>query len=79
MVSEKQIQVLLKNIMVSPEGSELLDYLKDLSLQNYNSYKTDDSSMDGIHKGYAIAIDSLIRSLELSVEEKKPHVEVTDF
>lgn len=79
MDNDKNIQIMLRNIMVSPEGSEFLDYLKELSLQNYNSYKTDDPSMDAIHKGYAIAIDSLIRSLELSAKEKKPHIEVTDF
>jgi len=60
--------------MISPEGIDFVAYLKELSLDNYRSFKTDTPEMNEIHKGYAMAIDSLIDALETSVGTKTPIV-----
>ena len=70
---------MLRNIKVSPEGSEFIEYLKVLSSDNYAAFKKDDASMNDIHKGYALAIDSLIHILEVSDKEVARHEVVTDF
>ena len=70
---------MLRNIKVSPEGSDFIEYLKVLSLDNYNAFKKDDPSMNDIHKGYALAIDGLIHILESADKEATKHEVVTDF
>ena len=59
---------MFSRIAQSADGIELLEYLKKLSYDNYEAYKKDDASANEIHKGYAIAIDSLIKLLEQSSE-----------
>lgn len=51
---------IISRIANSQDGIEFVDYLKVLSVQNYEAYKKDASENNDIHKGYAIAIDSLI-------------------
>jgi len=78
-VPNSRIEIMLRNIKVSPEGSEFIEYLKELSQENYKAFVKDDSSMNDIHKGYAIAIDSLIHTLEVADTEPTEHIPVTDF
>jgi len=56
------IQALLKRIKTSTDGPDFIDYLNELSRLNYEAYKRDGIEMNDIHKGYAIAIDSLVDS-----------------
>jgi len=62
-MSEIQILSLLKRIMSSGEGAELIEYLQSLSLENYEAFKKSGAARNDIHKGYAIAIDALLESL----------------
>lgn len=48
----------------SGDGIDLLAYLKTLSLENYEAFKKDEANTNDIHKGYAIAIDNLIKLFE---------------
>lgn len=59
---------LFSRLRNTSDGIELLDYLKKLSVDNYEAFKKDESAADEIHKGYAIAIDSLIKLFEVSDE-----------
>ncbi len=72
MQDREQVRGMLNRLMLSEEGPDFLDYLKDLSEDNYKSFKTDTQEMNEIHKGYAIAIDSLIMALETSVKPIEP-------
>ena len=63
---------MLKRVMISQEGIDFVDYLKELSLENYKSFKVGSVEENEIHKGYALAIDSLILSLESSAIPKTP-------
>lgn len=47
------------------DGLDYVAYLKSLSLENYEAFKKDRSEFNDIHKGYALAIDSLIKTFEL--------------
>lgn len=47
------------------DGLDYVEYLKYLSLENYEAFKKDKSEFNDIHKGYALAIDSLIKTFEL--------------
>lgn len=65
---DKNIVKLFSRLRNTADGIELLDYLKKLSSDNYEAFKKDESAADEIHKGYAIAIDSLIKLFEVSDE-----------
>lgn len=52
----------LKN---TADGLDYIAYLKSLSLENYEAFKKDGSQFNDMHKGYALAIDSLIKTFEL--------------
>jgi hypothetical protein len=67
-----QTKGMLQRVMLSQEGIDFVAYLKELSLDNYKSFKADTPEMNEIHKGYALAIDSLIESLESSVKTITP-------
>lgn len=51
---------IISRIASSQDGIEFIGYLKELSEENYLAFKKDSSDNNDIHKGYAIAIDSLI-------------------
>lgn len=57
---EKDILVLLRHIKTSPDGPEFIDYLEELSRQNYQAFKLSSKDASEIHKGYALAVDSLL-------------------
>ncbi len=63
-MSEEQVLLLFKKLEKLPEGVDLLSYLRQLSKDNYNSFKKSDSNMNDIHKGYALCVDSIIRLFE---------------
>lgn len=56
-----EVKELFKRIKKSPEGSEFIEYLLELSNDNYEAWKRDKAEHDGIHKGYALAIDNLLK------------------
>ena len=61
---------LLHRIKQTQDGLDFIDLLKTLSANNYESFKKDNSTSNDIYKGYAIAIDSLIKAFE-SCSEKQ--------
>jgi hypothetical protein len=64
-------QELLKRIKKSPDGQDFIDYLTELSLDNYKAFKNNPSSLNDIHKGYALAIDSLLEAFERCTLDKE--------
>jgi len=50
----------IKRIKETSDGQEFITYLKELSEDNYRAFKHDSSTFNDIHKGYALAIDSLL-------------------
>lgn len=71
-MDKEQTNILLTRIKLTADGIAFIDYLKQLSADNYQAFVRDTSEMNEIHKGYAIAIDSLISAFENS--DKKPTV-----
>ncbi len=74
-----QIQILktISRIKSSPDGMEFMTYLAELSQRNYLSFKAGDANANELHKGYALAIDSLIDVFEtcdltLLLKQKPP-------
>lgn len=59
---------LFSRLRNTADGIELLEYLKKLSSDNYEAFKKDEYAANEIHKGYAIAIDSLVKLFEVSDE-----------
>ena len=46
--------------MIEGDGQQFIDYLKDLSKDNYEAYKIHPAEMNDIHKGYAQCVDFLL-------------------
>ena len=65
-----EIYKLLNRIKQTQDGIDFIEYLKDLSYQNYQSFKKDDSDKNDVYKGYAIAIDDLIKAFENASEKE---------
>jgi len=65
---DKNIVKLFSRLRNTADGIELLEYLKKLSSDNYEAFKKDEYAANEIHKGYAIAIDSLVKLFEVSDE-----------
>ena len=59
-LNEEPIRSVVRHIMQSADGQDLIEYFQELSDDNYESFKRSDSSMNDIHKGYALCIDNLI-------------------
>jgi hypothetical protein len=51
---------MFSRIKLSQDGLDFIEYLKTLSQDNYEAFKRDETAANDIHKGYAIAIDSLL-------------------
>lgn len=47
-------------IKVTSDGADFLNYLKELSKDNYEGFKKASQEMNDVHKGRALALDSLI-------------------
>lgn len=69
---------LLHRIKQTQDGLDFIDLLKTLSLNNYESFKKDNSTSNDIYKGYAIAIDSLIKAFE-SATDKEANKDVLNW
>jgi hypothetical protein len=63
-VSEERILKTLSRIKSTQDGIDLIEYLQTLSKDNYIAFKREGSSMNDVHKGYALAIDSLLETFE---------------
>jgi len=63
---EEQIRLLIRRIkenrMVAGDGQKFMEYLNELSQENYDAWKRHSADHDQFHKGYALCIDSLIES-----------------
>lgn len=64
------INKLLNRIKQTQDGSDFIEHLKSLSYKNYQSFKSDDSKNNDVYKGYAIAIDGLIKAFESASEKE---------
>lgn len=60
---------IIARIKASPEGTDFLNYLKDLSRDNYDGFKRASSEMNDIHKGKALALDALIHQFEFAEQQ----------
>lgn len=72
------IYKLLNRIKQTQDGIDFVEYLKVLSYQNYQSFKKDDSDKNDVYKGYAIAIDDLIKAFE-NASEKQASIKEIDW
>lgn len=57
--------------MVDGDGQALIDYLDTLSKENYEAFKRHGAEHDQFHKGYALAIDSLLESFATCDKRKQ--------
>jgi len=55
---------LISRLNASQDGIDFLEYLKDLSRDNYEAWKKDPAVTNDVHKGYAQAYDNLIMLFE---------------
>lgn len=66
----------ISRIKATQDGIDFVEYLNKLSIDNYNAFKKSSSAVSEVHKGYAIAIDSLIRVFatcdDVLKKEKEP-------
>jgi hypothetical protein len=74
---------LFSRLSASGEGIELKEYLQELSSINYEAFKNDNPQYNEMHKGYGIAIDSLIKLLDSAVDilanqEKNQKLDVSE-
>lgn len=61
--SNEEILALFKRIKKSGDGPEFLEYLEQLSKDNYESFKGErGSEFNEYYKGCAVAIDKLINN-----------------
>ena len=65
-----ELSKLLNRIKQTQDGSDFVEHLKSLSYKNYQSFKSDDSKNNDVYKGYAIAIDELIKGFENASEKE---------
>ena len=65
-----ELNKLLNRIKQTQDGIDFIEYLKELSAQNYDSFKRDDHIRNDVYKGYALAIDSLIKAFESASEKQ---------
>jgi len=69
------IMGLLKRLKHSPEGPEFIEYLEELSKDNYEAFKLDGAEYNDIHKGYAICVDNLLNCFkQCDIDKKIPHI-----
>jgi hypothetical protein len=74
----ERIKALLTRIKKSPDGKDFIDFLSELSNDNYHSWKASDPEMDQFHKGYAFAVDTLLDNFK-ECDHKAPKEDVGDF
>lgn len=47
---------------IAGDGQQFMEYLDELSRQNYEAFKKHSEDMNDIHKGYALCVDFLIET-----------------
>lgn len=62
MLSDKNVLEMFKRIKNGPEGVDFIAYLEELTSQNYRAWKKSGRELSDVHKGYAMAVDSLLES-----------------
>jgi hypothetical protein len=66
MANTESVKKLLKRIriskMIEGDGEQFMEYLQELSLQNYQAFKEEGAEMNDVHKGYALCVDFLLES-----------------
>ena len=67
-MDNKQIYSLIKRIKQTQDGLDFIEYLKELSKNNYEEFKVCDNKHNDIVKGIAIAYDSLIKVFEKTTD-----------
>jgi len=72
MLPKEQVIEMFKRIKHGTDGQDFMEYLAELSRQNYEAFKKNDSSMNDIHKGYATAVDSLLETFTKCDQYKEP-------
>ena len=66
-MDNEQLLKVLSRLSKDVDGKEFITYLHQLAKDNYEAFKlSKDSSTNDIHKGYAIAIDGLIKAFDTS-------------
>lgn len=63
-MEEDSVYKMISRIKHSEEGLDFIEYLKKLSLDNYEEFKLSDSRCNDVCKGVAIAYDNLIKLFE---------------
>ena len=61
-MTDEQVNLMLKRIKTAEP--EIIEYLQELHKNNYEKWVSSSQQMNDIHKGYAICVDSLIKSFE---------------
>lgn len=56
----EDILKMIGRIKATSDGTDFLNYLKELSRDNYEGFKKAPQEMNDVHKGRALALDSLI-------------------
>ena len=80
-MDNKQIYSLIKRIKQTQDGLDFIEYLKELSKNNYEEFKVCDNKHNDIVKGIAIAYDSLIKVFEKTTDNtiQKEDSEINAF
>jgi len=68
---EEKIFKMLNRIFRSDEGPDLVEYLKELSVDNYTNFKKHGDTHGEFCRGYAVSIDMLVDCFEHSTEKLK--------
>jgi len=76
MVKDESTLKLLRRIkqskMIEGDGKQFMEYLEDLSKENYEAFKIHGAEMNDIHKGYAQCVDFLLECFANC--EKEPNI-----
>lgn len=80
-MDNNQINALLYRIKQTQDGLDFIEYLKELSLNNYEEFKKCPSDCNDIVKGSAIAYDHLIKVFEKCSDKiiQNPKAETNAF
>lgn len=65
MIKDESTLKLIRRIkvskMVDGDGQQFIEYLEELSKDNYEAFKIHSAEMNDIHKGYAQCVDFLLQ------------------
>lgn len=57
---DEQLLSVISRLKTTGDGMEFIEYLERLARENYLAFVKDHSQANDIHKGYALAIESLL-------------------